>query len=311
MDFQHRMMRAAASAAMEKALRDIPRDARRTIRNLVDLGDTCARGEQQKRFLAQIHRVLSSPASPYYRLLETLVAKVDPARLRAIGVNLGCSSLSYGVGVLRRQSAALGFALPWLLIFETPISPVSPLIAQANDLGCYAFLFRNALPAPVCAVARRHEESTFFAAFSSNDLDAKSVQIISQTPNLLVAVDAAAPLAECARAFELLRSSRCLFGFHVAVADEETFSARTSLAFRREMLKSGCFFGSYEGQGACAKLRERLYRFICETRIANKGDPLLLLDFFRDTRYVAERILPGSFVPVIDPTRPLREQLVP
>ncbi|MFR9190512.1 MAG: hypothetical protein ACLVL7_10030 [Anaerotruncus massiliensis (ex Togo et al. 2019)] len=96
MEFQHRMLRAVVAGIVDKALRDLPRDPKRSLRNLVDLGDSCAKGPQQKLFFARAHAALQSPASPYYQLAADAVSWVDPRALRAMGVNLGASGLTWG-----------------------------------------------------------------------------------------------------------------------------------------------------------------------------------------------------------------------
>lgn len=144
MEFQHRMLRAVVAGIVDKALRDLPRDPKRSLRNLVDLGDSCAKGPQQKLFFARAHAALQSPASPYYQLAADAVNWVDPRALRAMGVNLGASGLTWGVGGSARRRPRGAGTCPGCSCSTGPARADSPVPREANALGCYTFVLRGA-----------------------------------------------------------------------------------------------------------------------------------------------------------------------
>lgn len=137
----------------------------------MDLGDSCAKGPQQKLFFARAHAALQSPASPYYQLAADAVSWVDPRALRAMGVNLGASGLTWGVGRLRQEEAARGGHLPWMLLLDGPARADSPVPREANALGCYTFVLRGADAREACALAAHWPESAFFAELPAAQID--------------------------------------------------------------------------------------------------------------------------------------------
>lgn len=50
MEYQHRVMRGTVGVIINKAIRDIRTDPKRSIRNLADLGDNFSTSAAQKRF---------------------------------------------------------------------------------------------------------------------------------------------------------------------------------------------------------------------------------------------------------------------
>lgn len=308
MDFQHRMLRAVVTGIVDKALRDLPRDPKRSLRNLVDLGDSCAKGPQQKLFFAKAHAALASPASPYYQLVADAVSWVDPQVLRTMGVNLGASGLTWGVGRLRQKELERGGHLPWMLLLEGPAQADSPVPAEANFLGCYTFVLRGANAKDACALAARYPESAFFAELPVGQITAETAAMFGRVPNLAVSVDVT-PDAGAEDAFRLLHEARRLFGF-AAACTPETADAVMGKAFLDRMRAGRCLYGCYRCPAEEHALEDRLFRMVCDDRGRHKGRPLLLFDFRRDVQYVAEAVSPGSRALRVNPTLPLGPQLL-
>ena len=307
MEFQHRMLRTAVLAVTDKALRDIPRDPRRSLRNLVDLGASCASGAQQKRFFARAQAALASPSSPYYKLATRAVASVDAQRLRILAENVGGSALTYGVSQLRRREQELGCRLPWLVAFDQPLPADSPLIREANSFGCYAFLCWGAPVAAVCALARRNPYSAFLASFSPEEIGPAQAQTIRETPNLIVSV-VLDGREDGAEAFALLREARCLFGCLARCAADD-FARLTGAEFQNRLIEQGCLYLSLYPDPIDGPISGQLDRYVQGARGREKGRPLLLFQLPRDLWGVAEAVSPGSPVLRADPTRGLLEQL--
>lgn len=309
MEFQHRMLRAVVAGIVDKALRDLPRDPKRGLRNLVDLGDSCAKGPQQKRFFARAHAALQSPASPYYQLVADAVSWVDPRVLRTMGVNLGASGLTWGVGRLRQEEAARGGHLPWMLLLDGPARADSPVPREANALGCYIFVLRGADAREACALAGRYPESAFFAELPAAQITPETAALLEKAPNLAVSVEVA-PETDASGAFGILHAARRLYGF-AAACTPGTADALTGGAFLDRMRAGHCLYGCFRCPAGEPALEDRLYRMVCGDRGRHKGRPLLLIDLRRDAQYVAEAVSPGSRALRINPALPLGPQLSP
>lgn len=309
MEFQHRMLRAVVAGIVDKALRDLPRDPKRSLRNLVDLGDSCAKGPQQKLFFARAHAALQSPASPYYQLAADAVSWVDPRALRAMGVNLGASGLTWGVGRLRQEEAARGGHLPWMLLLDGPARADSPVPHEANALGCYTFVLRGADAREASALAARWPESAFFAELPAAQITPETAALLEKAPNLAVSVDVT-PETDASEAFGLLHAARRFYGF-AAACTSRTADALLDGAFLDRMRAGHCLYGCFRCPTGEPALEDRLCRTVNGDRGRRKGRPLLLIDFRRDVQSVAEAVSPGSRALRVNPALPLGPQLSP
>ena len=292
MDMQHRMLRTAVGAVVDKALRDIPRDGKRSVRNLADMGECLAKSDAQKQFFAQVKQAISSPSSLYFWFAQNLVKQVSPQRLRTLAVNFGCSSLTYGVGVLRSGQQALGEQLPWIVeAGDYSSGQTDPLIERANAFGCYAFMVGDESPEQAYALAKRHPESTFFLRFSPGRVNESTMPALSQLVNADVSLDAGEPGFE--KAAGLLYHARIPFGFYASCNDEASFGRFTGESFLRRMTSCHCLSGIYAGPPGSG-LEKNIRRFVRQARLSKKGLPFVLLDLYDDLAYIAEVISPGG-----------------
>ena len=58
--------RLSIEAVVRKAIRDVQDDPRRGLRNLIDMGESFAKGRFQKPFLQRIQTMLEKEDSAYY-----------------------------------------------------------------------------------------------------------------------------------------------------------------------------------------------------------------------------------------------------
>ena len=117
-DLQHRLVRQAINIAVSKAMDDMRSDAKRSIRNLVDLGLLFSKSENQKQFFGIAQEVISNPKNAYHSLTARAIADVNNDTIKKVGLNLGYSSLIYGANKLRKRQEFFDDLLPWLLIFD-------------------------------------------------------------------------------------------------------------------------------------------------------------------------------------------------
>ena len=84
-----KITKALIRTTIKKALADVQRDPKRSVRNLVDLGLNFADGSNQQYFLQITQSYLSSDNSAYFRLAENIVNEIDHEKLAAYGINFG------------------------------------------------------------------------------------------------------------------------------------------------------------------------------------------------------------------------------
>lgn len=311
MEFRHKMMRTAVGVVIEKAIRDIQEDSRRSIRNLADMGDNFSKTPAQKRFFEIAHEVLKDPDNPYNELILNMIRNVDAATIKTVSLNFGYTGLNYGSEVLRAQEAAAKKDIPWLLRFDCSFNDKNSLelpqmekiVSDAVSLGIYTFVFQMEGSAErlsrLLELCRNHEECCFFAAVVPGFIFDRHKEQMLKTPNLIFSVDMSAECGEDEEncALRQLHEGKCFYGFHVRYTEKNT-QWLMSDEFRQRMINCGCLFGCYvNSDTGNQELEDRIYSYVCSKR-GKKGEPLFVFDLNRDERYISNAILCGTDVTV-------------
>nr|WP_319489178.1 hypothetical protein [uncultured Caproiciproducens sp.] len=307
MEYRHKMMRTAVGAVIEKAIRDIQDDPRRSIRNLADMGDNFSKTPAQKRFFELAHEVLKNPDNPYNELILNMIRNVDAATIKTVSLNFGYTGLNYGAEVLRAQEAAAKKNIPWLLRFDCGsddenslgLPQMETIISDAVSLGIYTFVFQIEGSVErlgqILELCQNHEECCFFAAVTPDFIFNSHKKQLLKTPNLILSVDMSAGCGEdeanCA--LRQLHDGKCFYGFYVRYTRENA-QWLMSDEFRQRMIDCGCIFGCYVSTDLSdQELQDRIYSYVCSKR-GKKGEPLFVFDLNRDERYIGSAILCGT-----------------
>ena len=309
MEYRHKIMRGTVGVIINKAIRDIRSDPKRSIRNLADLGDNFSTSAAQKRFFSLAREILKNPDNPYNELIVNMIENVNTEAVYTMSLNFGYTSLNYGADILREQEATLDRYIPWLLIFDfsaengkiPDFEQISSLISNAISLGIYTLIFEihHSLEGltQVLELCKKYKECSFFAAVSPEILLGPKEEKIVRTPNLVVSVDVTDPAAEktADTALHLLQGAKCFYGFH-AYYNEENVKWLMSDQFKQQMIQNGCLIGSYVNTDRNEEeLEDRMYRFVCTSR-GKKGQPLFAMDFYRDISYIGNTISCGDYL---------------
>lgn len=323
LELQHRLMRQTINIAISKALEDMQTNARRSIRNLIDLGLLFSRSENQKWFYGTAKKVIANSRNPYNKLAARMIADVDNQTIKTVGINFGYSSLAYGAQKLQKRQAASGCPLPWLLIFDISAATtdyfrqIEKYICEGRELGVYSYVFclREAKDIfRLCEIAKRFSECFFVFQTLSDLITNQSAQILGEIHNAVVSVEA--PDADinhesCTQAFRMLRQNRCLFGFQL-IYNEINLGKVTTPGYIRRSIQLGNLFGVYVAEhGVSDACRKAAYTFACTER-GETGRPLIALEWSRDLQNINEKILSDGGYLVIKPvqrTRPEYEKM--
>ena len=318
MDSQYKMMRATVGVAITKAVSDIETDTKRAVRNLVDLGTLFASGDNQKKFFVLASDVLANPQNPYNKLVLELTQNVDKKIIKAVGTNLGFSSLIYGVKQLRVILNQSEYNVPWLIVFHLKPNrtgalsrkEIDNLIQQGRELGVFSYVFAIAGDSKeqadtVLHLAEKYYDCFFLTTVLPKLVDEHFAKRIRETENVAVSVRTKAdptlgrPSEECLTAFSILYGQRCMFGFHTLYS-KDNIELATSAAWLEQMIESHCLFGGYVSRNAeNEELSGKVHRFCCDMRGGN-GKSLLAFEWGQDTRYISSLISQRAGIVRID-----------
>lgn len=305
MELKHRLARQVIDIAVSKAMEDMKTNAKRSVRNLIDLGMFFSTTQTQKDFFTIARKVIASPRNPYHSLVARMIADVDNDTIKKIGLNLGYSSLIYGATKLKKRQGEGGIPVPWLLVFdvfETSLDflhQMERFIGESRALGIYSYIARPRKRDDIfaiCETARRFDECLFILETPSALIGEKTAESLGKIHNAMVSVRMTR-VDFCREsdvdAFRLLKQNRCLFGFQVNY-NEDTIKEVSRPEYIRSAIGLGSLFGVYVAEdGVSDACKDAAYAFACRER-GEHGQPLIALEWSRDMRYVSERILSGD-----------------
>jgi len=186
------------------------------------------------------------------------------------------------------------------------------IVRQAKKLGTRVFMLTGGEPLirkkDVLTIAAKHRECTFLIYTNATLIDEALVRETKRLGNISFAVSiegfkdsndarrGEGAYARSMQAIDLLKREKCLFGISVCYTGENIETV-TSEAFLDEMIAKGVKFGFYFhymplGKGAAPELmptpaqRERMYKWLRETRNSKTGKPMFIMDFQNDGEYV-------------------------
>ena len=307
MEYRHKMMRSTVGAVVNRAIRDIQLDPKRSIRNLADMGENFSKSPAQKKFFEMTGDILKKPDNHYNELLVNMIQNVSADTIRTTSLNFGYTSLNYGAGILRENSKG-GKKIPWVLHFDCSavqnafgLSRMDAIISDAVSLGIYTYIFQideaaERLP-ELMQICKNHGECSFFAAVFPEIF--QRIQQFTEIPNLIYSVNVTGGEGEddTDRALKVLHENKCFYGFH-AYYTKENVEWLMSSRFTQRMTSGGCLFGAYVNTDINEKeLEDQMYRYVC-TKRGKKGEAPFVFDFGRDIRYIGDVISCGAFLSV-------------
>ncbi|HPY63254.1 MAG TPA: hypothetical protein PL100_02000 [Bacillota bacterium] len=305
MELQHRLVRQAIDIAISKAIDDMKSDAKRSLRNLIDLGLFFSKGENQINFLNTAKEVISNPTNPYHSLIARMVADINNETIKKAGLNFGYSSLIYGANKLRKRREVFADPLPWLLIFNVYESSsetfdlMKKIIAVGRKSGIYSYIVCPNKPQDVeavCEVAQSFDDCLFVMSLSSEQISEHSAEIVGNTINMIVSVKVSGSEfcnKKDENTFHMLKKNHCLFGFQISYNDSNIEQVAVA-EYIDSAVNCGNTFGVFiADEVASEKCQAAMYKFACEVRGVN-GQALIAIEWIQDMQYVSERILSGD-----------------
>ncbi|MCD8130111.1 MAG: hypothetical protein LUE16_02340 [Lachnospiraceae bacterium] len=218
--------RILIEAVVKNTLKDIEDSPERSIRRLVDMALNFSEGRFRNDFFKAAQRMLENENSPYYDLIKDVVTHVDHDRILQFGMNVGCNSCTEGADVIRKNETALGFNIPWSVlwhldsqrILEAP-KQYSRVISQGEKLGIYTWLLAaDGLLVEILPLIREHKDSAFVLICEPENISEDFLESVAQIGNIMIVVRYD---EEQTGAFDILRERRFLYGAYQFYGDQD------------------------------------------------------------------------------------------
>ena len=331
MGIKQTLSKAALSTAMDYISGDPEKNLPRLLGFLENLG-------WDKNQAAVFREVLSDPEIVWYRYLMNLWRDVDNDVLKTTFCNFGLNASFFGYKEQERNAEKYGCNIPWAILLD-PTSAcnlhctgcwaaeygdklnltyeeMDSIIRQANDLGCYFFLYTGGEPLvckkDIIRLCEAHPDCQFTAFTNATLIDEAFAGEMLRVKNFIPAISVegfeeandfrrgAGTFRKVEKAMALRKAKRLPFGLSCCYNSRNT-EVIGSEAYFDQMIEWGakfCWLFTYMpvGRDAAPELMvtAEQRRFMYEqVRAFRKTKPIFTMDFWNDGEYAGGCIAGG------------------
>ena len=333
MGIKQTMTKAMLSTAMEY----ISGDPEKNLPKLLTFIEGLGWGKNQTEVF---HKILDDPENVWHKYLLGLWRDVDNDVLKTTFINLGLNATLFGQREEAANARKYGCNIPWAILLD-PTSAcnlhctgcwaaeygnklnltyeeMDDIIRQANDLGCYFFLFTGGEPLvrkdDIIRLCEAHPDCQFTAFTNATLIDDAFADEMLRVKNFIPAISVEGfeqatdfrrgegTFRKVERAMALLKAKRLPFGLSCCYTSQNT-EVIGSEEYFDQMVEWGakfCWLFTYMpvGQDAVPELmvtaeqRKFMYE---QVRKFRKTKPIFTLDFWNDGEYAGGCIAGGRW----------------
>lgn len=283
--------RAIIDSTVDRSLREIDEDPKRSVRKLTDLGRLFTKGRFTDEIYAIVQDLLHNDDSPYYTAIERILRNTSKQNIKTFGINVGYNGLNIGGKIDRGSADTRQYRTPWLISIRiNPSIPnsmsvveVENMIGQSKPLGIYCFAIRlegsllslNSL----LDVADRHKDCAFFFMLPDQKLSPVHLEKIQSCHSALFLLHTESPFAQTNA--EALRKKKSFFGAY-SFYDDQSGPSWISDKRIKEFLAFEVPVAVLIASDTCSpKTQARVARY-CRSSRMHPEHPILLFDSIGD-----------------------------
>lgn len=218
-NFNFDLPRMLCEATVERAMRDIQRDTKRSLRNLVDLGLNFTSGRYSHSILEMVQTMLSDEQSAYFEAVQMAIQNVDAETLKTFLINVGLEGCTRGAKKIRELEERENFNIPWALTIcagreGVGLSDCLRLVEEGMALGGYVYLLLDTgLDGLFLAqLATAYPKCAFVLLTGALCADESEMAHLQELHNVMYFIDADMPEKE--ESLRNLQAERCLYGLY-------------------------------------------------------------------------------------------------
>ncbi len=324
-----------SDAVMSKLLDYISGDPKKNIPKLLSLIEKLGWYEEQVKVF---HEILDDPDNIWNQYLMNLWRDIDNDVLKTLIINLGLRATLYGQREEAENAKKYGCNIPWAILLD-PTSAcnlhctgcwaaeygnklnltyeeMDSIINQANDLGCYFFLFTGGEPLvrkkDVIRLCESHPDSMFSAFTNATLIDEAFADDMLRVKNFAPAISVEGfeestdfrrgkgTFKKIEHAMQILREKKLPFGLSCCYTRQNT-DVIGSEAYFDQMIEWGakfCWLFTYMPIGkdavpelmVTAEQRKFMYE---QVRKFRNTKPIFTMDFWNDGEFAGGCIAGG------------------
>lgn len=223
--------RALIDASVDRGLREIEEDPKRSIRKLTDMGRMFIKGRFMDEVLSIVQDLLRNDDSPYYEAIEQMLRNTDRKNLKDFGISFGYSGLTYGGKVIREHELSLPYHIPWALTLRInptlkdglSVSELESCVRQGTAMGIYCYFIR--LSGAITCIGRlmdlvkQHPECAFVSLLPDEPLNPVQVAGIKECTNSMVMFQNRG--AATADNVSAMKKNKILYGIYAVYGNDD------------------------------------------------------------------------------------------
>ena len=294
--------RAIIDATIDRGLREIYEDPRRSIRKLAELGHKFNNSRFTKNLYDIFQDLLRNDDSPYYIAIEHLLQCTSRKNLKHFGINVGYNSFTIGGKMIRSLDEKKQIHAPWMLTIrldpenKTGISPsdLIPFIAECRKYGVYSYAIRLenncSYFEDLLKVFITYDDCAFFFILPDQELDENDMSLVSSASNAAYFLPAFGD--SCGANFRFLKKHKVWTGLYTYYDDEDAEKESDADSAWDYIPQESSFLLFIAKDGTSAKSMENVSQRIKQMRLSPVV-PLFIFDLFGDLMQI-QRLISGK-----------------
>lgn len=334
MKIKQTMTKAALSMAMDY----ISGDPETNLPKLLALMEGLGWGKEQSELF---HKVLDDPDNVWHKYLMKLWQDIDNDVLKKVFINFGLNASFFGFKEQRAMEEKYNCNIPWAILLD-PTSAcnlkctgcwaaeygnklnltyeeLDGIIDQANELGCYFFLYSGGEPlvrkSDIIRLCKAHPDCQFTAFTNGTLIDEAFADEMLRVKNFIPAISVegfeeatdfrrgSGTFKSVERAMNILKEKKLPFGISCCYTSKNTEVSGSEEYFDR-MIDWGakfCWFFTYMPVGnaavpelmVTAEQRKFMYE---QVRKFRETKPIFTMDFWNDGEYTGDKHVSGGCI---------------
>lgn len=283
--------RAIIDATVERSLREIDEDPRRSIRKLADMGRVYSKGRLIQSIYEIMQDLLRNEESPYYSAIDNLFHHTSRKALKGFGINIGYSSLTRGAKELRANEERLRHPIPWLLMVRMndtikdgfSCADLEETLRQGTELGVYAYSISLTggltYLEEITGLIRKYDDCAFILRLPDEELSANDARLLSECINAIVLLQSG---SDCINSnLYLLRRTKTWCASYDYYNEHNWNSVTGESKMREYVGAESTFVFLIAEEGTPREFCEKAAKLVRENRVSPTA-PIFMFDLFGD-----------------------------
>ena len=283
--------RAIIDSTVDRGIREVEEDPKRSIRKLTDMGRMFNRGPFLDEIYAMVQDLLRNDESAYYTVIENLLRNTSHQSLKNFGINMGYNGFTIGRKNIQELSRVKPFHIPWCISMRInpslrgsiTVAEIESCVQQGIPLGIYSYFIRCeesiACLNKLLSMFRKHPECSFFCMLPDQLLHTEHLNQIRSVTNTLFLFPAFSSTAS--KNIEAMRLQKSWYCIYFTYDDKSAAEWLKGNRWADLTNFHSAFVLTMATDSCSAKTSAKMGKY-CRTMRTHPEYPFICFDFYTD-----------------------------